>query len=83
MNGAEHYVESERLIGEYESAMKAFGEVMAKGGLTSNSSVSVSLQNMGVVLQGAQVHATLALAAASAPRNDGSDVGIIWARVVQ
>lgn len=72
--GPEHYREAERLLGEVANLIEAAKEPM------SSRSLAVRTSEIGIFLQGAQVHATLALAAATAyPENaDRSEwVGVL------
>lgn len=59
MTGPEHYLEAERLVAETEAAIR---EGAAKGAVHLDAALEVSPS----ALAAAQVHATLALAAATA-----------------
>lgn len=83
MNGPEHYVEAERLVDAYQASLDELDPDLSDAELRAQIEQGTNLAQLA--LAAAQVHATLALAAATALAQ-GRNLGTVverWQGVAQ
>lgn len=88
MNGPQHYTEAERLLGSASEMRKFVGDSAESGSIMTMATVAVMGDVVTSILSQAQVHATLALTAATAYAaiedylGDEATDGREWAKAV-